>query len=179
MPRKLALAAALIAAACALPAAGGAAPTRAALPLQGVLVPGRTLGGVGLGDSVRRVTELWGADFRRCDGCALPTRFYTYDDRDATRTGLGAGVAFRGGRVVAVFTLGAPSGWRTSEGLKLGEIMPKAAEVYGNGFRWHSCVGYMAMSLAAAGSDAVTSIYTDGNVVYGFALTNPSLSVCQ
>jgi hypothetical protein len=177
MTAKLALLAAL-AAGLAVPAQGLAAPTRAALPLQGVLVPGRTLGGVALGDSVRRVTELWGANRRRCQGCTLPTWFYTYDDRDETRAGLGAGVAFRGGRVVAVFTLGAPFGWRTSDGLKLGEIMPKAAEVYGPGFRWRSCVGYMAMSMPT-GAGTVTSIYTDGNVVYGFALTHPSLSVCQ
>jgi hypothetical protein len=177
MSRTLFLACALLAA-LVLPAEGIAAPTRAALPLQGVLVPGHSLAGVALGDSVRHVNELWGRSFRRCDGCALPTRFYTYDDRDESRAGLGAGVAFRGGRVVAVFTLGAPFGWRTSDGLKLGEIMPKAVDVYGGGFRWRSCVGYMAMSIPA-GAATVTSIYTDGNVVYGFALTHASLSVCQ
>jgi hypothetical protein len=176
MPARLALLAAL-AASLALPAQGLAAPTRAALPLKGVLVPGRTLGGVGLGDSIRHVTELWGADYRRCQGCTLPTWFFTYDDRDEARAGLGAGVAFRGGRVVAVFTLGAPFGWRTSDGLKLGEILPRAAKVYGE-LHWRSCVGYMAMSIPT-GADTVTSIYTDGNVVYGFALTHPSLSVCQ
>lgn len=176
MRAPLALAAVALAAAL-LPASALATGKRAALPQKGVLVPGKSLGGVGLGDTRRTVTDRWGTDYRVCDGCALPTWFFTYDDGDPNLRGLGAGVAFRGDRVVAVFTLGSPFGWRTTDGLKLGQLLPNANETYAS-LRWKTCIGYIAMSVRS-GSNAVTSIYTDGNVVYGFALTHPSLPVCQ
>jgi hypothetical protein len=164
--------------ATAIPAGSTAAPTRAALPRQGVLVPGKSLGGVALGDTRADVLGRWGSGYRVCDGCALPTLFFTYDDEaDATLQGLGAGVVFRGGRVVAVFTLGMPTGWRTADGLTLGQLLPNAGDRY-DGLRWKTCIGYIAMTLRAS-ADAVTSIYTDGNTVYGFALTHRSQPVCQ
>src|SRR4051812_22430054 len=160
----LVLAAALLAAAL-LPAPGVARPTRAALPLKGVLVPGKGLAGVRLGDSQQRVLELWGDEYRVCDGCELPTWFFTYGERDPRHDGLGAAVAFRNGRAVAVFTLGATIGWRTSDGLVIGDLLPKAAHVY-EGLRWKSCIGYVAMTMQSS-RDVVTSIYTDGNTIYG------------
>ena len=67
----------------------------------------------------------------------------------------------------AVFTLGSPPGWHTAEGLLIGEQIDKANELYGQ-LGWSVCVGYGAMSMR--NSKTVTSIYTTGEAVYGFAL---------
>jgi hypothetical protein len=169
---KLALALAVLAAAL-LPAAGLAAPTKAALPQKGVLVPGKSLAGVKLGDSQLRVLQLWGDQFRVCDWCDEQTWFFTYRDPD----GIGAGVSFRNNRVVAVFTLGTPFGWKTTGGLQLGESLTRIDAVY-EAPKWRTCIGYVAMTVARTPS-VVTSIYTDGNTIYGFALTHPAQPVCQ
>src|SRR3954454_9220030 len=97
---KLALTLAVLLAAV-LPAgslAAGDKGARAALPAKGVLVPGKSLAGVRLGDSEQRVLALWGDDHTACDWCRLETWLYTYDDPIA----LGAAVSFANGRVVAV-----------------------------------------------------------------------------
>jgi hypothetical protein len=167
---KLALA--LAVAALVLPAQSIAAPTKATLPQRGVLVPGKSLAGVKLGDSVQRVVDLWGGEYRVCDWCDQPTWFYTYPDQ-----GIGAAVGFRNNRVVSVFTLGAPYGWKTADGLQLGEPLTRVDALY-ESLRWKTCIGYVAMTLKRTAS-VVTSIYTDGDTVYGFALTHPSQPVCQ
>ena len=149
------------------------------LPLRGVLVPGKTLAGVGLGDSVASVKRVWGGSYRICKSCntkgsGRQTWFYTYL-RDAQS--LGAAVTFnRGGKVVAVFTLGSPAGWRTQEGLLLGEQIDRVVDLYGH-LKWRVCIGYGALSMNKPG--IVTSIYTNGEAVYGFALTAPNEPVCQ
>jgi hypothetical protein len=167
---KLALA--LVLAALALPAQSIATPTKAALPQKGLLVPGKSLAGVKLGDPVQRVLELWGRDYRVCSWCDVPTWFFTYPDQ-----GIGAAVGIRNNRVVAVFTLGTPLGWKTTDGLQLGAAQTAIEEVYESP-RWKTCIGYVAMTVTKT-SSVVTSIYSDGNTVYGFALTHPSQPVCQ
>jgi hypothetical protein len=156
--------------------AGNAAVT---LPLRGILVPGKTLAGVALGDSVKSVKTRWGGSYRICKSCnekssGRQTWFYTYL-RDAQS--LGAAVTFsRQGKVVAVFTLGSPAGWRTQEGLLLGEQIDRVVDLYGH-LKWRVCIGYGALSMNKPG--IVTSIYTNGEAVYGFALTAPNEPVCQ
>jgi hypothetical protein len=173
---KLALAAAL-ALVAVLPAQGLAAGDRGShrtLPLKGVLVPGTSLAGVKLGDPEQRVRELWGSHYRLCDWCRVKTWFFTYDDPDS----LGAAVSFVKGRAVAVFTLGAPAGWRSVHGLRLGDGAEKIDSVYGSELRWTMCAGYVAMTIQSR-AGTVTSIYNDGQSVYGFALTLSSQPVCQ
>ena len=80
-------------------------------------------------------------------------------------------------RVTAVFTLGAPIGWRTAQGLRVGEELTRVDDVYGSDLGWSRCIGYGAMTMRATG--VVTSIYTAGETVYGFALTRPGQPVCQ
>lgn len=158
-------------AATAAPAAPASPLAQAAVPAKGVLAPGKSLGGVKLGDTQASVRARWGSSYSACRVCARPTWLYTY------RTGrTGAAVSFRDGRVSAIFTLGAPSGWRTTQGLRLGDATTVAMGLY-DGFSWKSCIGYGALSLRAPG--VVTSIYTYGESVYGFALTRPSEPVCQ
>jgi hypothetical protein len=149
------------------------------LPLRGVLVPGKTLAGVALGDTVQSVKGRWGTAFRICNTCndrtsGRQTWFYTYM-RDAQS--LGAAVTFdKQGKVVAVFTLGSPAGWHTQEGLLLGEQIDRVVDLYGH-LKWKVCIGYGALSMRKPG--IVTSIYTNGEAVYGFALTKPAEPVCQ
>jgi hypothetical protein len=152
---------------------GSSAESHAAtLPARGVLAPGQSLGGVRLGDTAERVKARWGASFTRCKVCALPTWLFTY----ASGRPAGAAVSFRNGRVAAVFTLGVPRGWRTTRGLALGDPADRIERVYG-ALRWSRCIGYGALSIRRPG--VVSSIYTYGESVYGFALTRPSEPVCQ
>jgi hypothetical protein len=149
------------------------------LPLRGILVPGKSLAGVSLGDTLQTVKTRWGTTYRVCGSCnskasGRQTWFYTYM-RDAQS--LGAAVNFnKHGKVVAVFTLGSPSGWRTQEGLLLGEQIDRVVDLYGT-LKWRVCIGYGALSMRKPG--IVTSIYTNGEAVYGFALTTPQEPVCQ
>jgi len=145
----------------------------AELPARGVLTPGESLAGVHLGDTVAKVKRLWGSNYKVCPSCKAPTWFYFYSRGEP----LGAAVRFnKQGHVAAVFTLGSPTGWRTAEGLLVGEQIDKVVRLYGS-LGWHVCIGYGAMSMRKG--DVVTSIYTTGQVVYGFALTAPKEPVCQ
>ena len=58
----------------------------------------------------------------------------------------------------------------------LGDPAEKVLRVYGV-LPWSRCIGYGAVSIRGPG--AVSSIYTFGESVYGFALTLPSEPVCQ
>ncbi len=143
-----------------------------ALPAQGVLTPGQSLGGVRLGDTQTSVRARWGSRYTRCTVCKRTTWLYTY----GTGSPAGAAVSFRAARVSAVFTLGVPRGWRTTRGVALGDPADKVLRVYGS-LPWSRCIGYGAVSIRRPG--VVSSIYTYGESVYGFALTLPSEPVCQ
>ena len=161
-----------LALALVLPTTAPATPlAQAAVPAKGVLEPGKSLGGVKLGDTMAAVRARWGGRYELCRVCERTTWLYTSPPR---RTG--AAVSFRSGRVSAVFTLGAPIGWRTTQGLRLGDATTQALDLY-KGFAWSRCIGYGALSMR--GRSVVTSIYTYGESVYGFALTRPSEPVCQ
>jgi hypothetical protein len=137
-----------------------------------VLAPGKSLGGVRLGDSPAQVRARWGSRFTRCAVCPTITWLYTYPSGGPR----GAAVSFRGGRATAVFTLGLPRGWRTTKGVVLGDPAEKVQAVYGR-LAWRRCIGYGALTMRSAG--VVSSIYTYGESVYGFALTRPGEPVCQ
>jgi hypothetical protein len=134
-----------------------------------VLVPGKSLGGIRLGDSGAKVLALWGRDYSR-----LPGRPMTWLYMSPTGDPYGAGVSFRDGKVTAIFTLGGIEGWRRSDGLRVGQLFSKFNDPKG---KTTACNGYGAISSHRA--DAVTSILTNGQSVYGFALTRPSEPVCH
>jgi hypothetical protein len=144
----------------------------AALPKQGVLVSNQSLAGIRLGDTRAAVRKLWGGRFTSCGGCKPETWFYFYPP---PADPVGAAVEFLGGKVVAVFTLGSPAGWRTSTGIKVGQILgfPRASDP-----QWLTCNGYSAKPAKRSGT-AVASILTQGAAVYGFALTRPGVSPCH
>jgi len=153
---------------------GGAAAHRASdLPAHGVLAPGISLAGVHIGDTTAKVKSVWGKNYKLCPDCKGTYWYYIYK----TGEPLGAAVKFdKAGKVVAAFTLGSPTGWRTKEGLGMGEQIDKVTRLYGQ-VGWHVCLGYGAMSMR--NGTTVTSIYTTGEAVYGFAITAPSEPICQ
>jgi hypothetical protein len=152
------------------PVATAAPEATAGLPARGVLAPGQSLGGLTLGATPATVRARWGTRYTLCAVCKRTT--WPYSGRATT----GAAVAFRNGRVAAVFTLGVPRGWRTSRGVSLGDPATKVDTVYG-ALPWSRCLGYGALSIRRSG--VVASIYTYGESVYGFALTLASEPVCQ
>lgn len=160
--------------ALAIVLAAASGPGSGGLPRRGVLVPGKSLAGVRLGETAGDVRSRWGSGYRVCDGCTQPTWYFTYER--TTGEPLGVGVSFRRRRASAVFTLGSPAGWRTQEGLRLGEGIERAQELY-DGLVWKTCIGYQALSMRRAG--VVTSIYASGESVYGFALTRPGDPICR
>jgi len=144
------------------------------LPARGILHPGKSLAGVRLGDSMERVEQLWGHNYRVCQSrqCPHPTWYYIYP----TGEPLGASVRFKNGRVVTIFTLGSPTGWRTAEGLVIGEQVDRISELYGK-LNADACIGYGALTMRT--KSVRTAIYTYGPIVYGFALSRPSEPVCN
>ncbi len=161
-------------------AAGGASAARTAqaLPPVGILTPGVSLGGVHIGDSEAQVIKRWGSAYAvcpsiQCKGTDVVWLFvYSHGEP------LGAAVRFNKlGRVVAVFTLGSPTGWKTHEGLQIGQAVDDAYRIYGQNLAWSVCLGYGAISMR--NSQAVTSIYTTGDNIYGFAITAPGVPICQ
>ena len=156
------------------PALGSATKAGAFLPAKGILHPGKSLAGIKLGDTMARVKQVWGGNYKVCEGkqCPYPTWYYIYPKGEP----LGASVRFKNGRVVTIFTLGSPIGWRTAEGLIIGEQVDRIAQLYGK-LTWNVCIGYGAMTMRT--NSAVTAIYTTGESVYGFALTRPTEPVCN
>jgi hypothetical protein len=145
-----------------------AASAQAAPPLHGVLVPGRSLGGLRLGDSEASVRARYGNFHGTCTDCARPTWYYTY--RRFTQQGVG--IEFRGGRIAGVFTVWQPVGWRTANGIEVG--MPK----------WRlpqltpqQCAGYLALTRRTR--TAVTVYYVLDDRIWAFALLRPDEAVCR
>src|SRR5437868_2943807 len=93
-----------------------AAPASAALPKAGMLVPGRSLGGIHLGETATQVRAALGSSYGVCRGCSTTTWYFTY--RPFDRHGLAVELAR--GRVSGVYTVWKPSGWSTTSGLGLG-----------------------------------------------------------
>ena len=58
----------------------------------------------------------------------------------------------------------------------MGEQIERITTLYGK-LSWSVCTGYGAMSMRT--SQAVTSIYTTGEAVYGFALSRPQEPICN
>jgi hypothetical protein len=157
-----------------LPATGAAQQGReAVLPPHGVLIAGKSLAGVGLGATQSDVLAAWGPRHEVCDSCKLTTWTYVY-----ATVPVGAAVVFdKTGHAVAVFTLGQPLGWRTREGLQLGADVHDLAAMYdAPSMDYKACIGFSALSMRQG--RVVTSILTQAEQVYGFALTVPEQTVC-
>jgi hypothetical protein len=147
------------------------APAASAPPAKGLLVPGRSLGGVSVGMTKADVLRVWGSRHGVCRDCPRTTWYFNYEKFVAQ----GAGVVFEGGHVSHVFTVWSPDGWRSADGLALGA---SEAEVDGkivlNDERL--CDGYDA--LLAEGKTASTVYYLYDGRLWGFGLTKPGANPC-
>jgi hypothetical protein len=144
----------------------------AAPPRAGMLVPGKRLGGLALGASQNEVRAAWGARHGVCRGCRKPTWYFNFAPFEPQ----GAGVTFERGRAVAIFTLWAPAGWRTTRGLKVGDEASRAATLH-RGLLRINCGTYYALTQDTP--RAVTSIYVHDEKVWGFGLSRPREPVCR
>jgi hypothetical protein len=77
--------------------------------------------------------------------------------------------------VVAVFTLWAPPGWRTSAGLRIGEPALRLQATY-RPLRRTRCRGYDAYALPGSGTRSV--VYVVDGEVWGFALLERDHAIC-
>ena len=151
---------------------GSHAAARGHLPMRGVVVPGVSLAGIRIGDTGQHVRQVWGSSFVTCKYCSDPTWLYEYVNGEP----LGTAARFQKGRVVAVFTLGSPAGWRTNRGLYIGAPISNAYEFL-QSTGTTRCIGFDAITLRHG--NVVTAIYSSAGVVYGFALVTPAMTVCQ
>lgn len=163
--RRSLLGTTMIALALAVPAAAG-------LPKAGVLVPGRSLGGVRLGESPRAVRAALGTFYGTCRGCPRRTWYFTYGSFD--RHGLA--VEFDRGRVSGVYTLWRPAGWHGPHKLGFGTSVLAVHRLTGAS-RTVRCGTYDALVHDAAG--ARTAYFLVKGRLWGFGLFGRGTSPCR
>lgn len=152
-------------------ALAAASPVTAALPAQGTLVPGRSLGGVHLGEPAAQVQAALGVH-GVCHSCAHTTWYFTYKPFD--RHGLG--VELTRGRVSGVYTLWQPDGWTAPRGLVLGAFEAQVSQSQGT-LVPTTCTGYQALVRDSA--TARTVFYLLGGKLWGFGLFAAGDSPCR
>lgn len=150
----------------------GAPSAAGAPPREGLVVPGRTLGGLALGATRGQVRAAWGTRYGVCRDCRAETWYFNHRKFEPQ----GAGVTFRRGRAVALFTMWSPPGWRTPQGLRIGDPQFRVSAVYGSLFRV-DCGRYSALTMRRG--RVVTSFYVVDEQVWGFGLSRPVQSVCR
>lgn len=148
------------------------APASAAPPRAGLVIPGKSLGGLALGATRSRVKAAWGTRYGVCRDCRAETWYFNLRRFEPQ----GAGVTFRRGRAVALFTLWSPPGWRTPQGLRVGDPEFRISTVYGSLFRV-DCGRYSASTMRNKG--VTTAIYVLDGQVWGFGLSRPGQAVCR
>jgi hypothetical protein len=149
-----------------------AAPALAAPPGAGVLVPGRSLGGLALGQTKAAVEQRWGRAYGVCRGCERETWYFNYYAFQPR----GAGIELRNGRVSGIFTLYQPLGWRTTREVALADPVTRVTSVYGALLR-HDCVGYYALTMRQGGT--TTAFYVLGDRLWAFGLFAAGVPLCR
>jgi hypothetical protein len=163
--RRSILATSVTALALAVPAAAG-------LPKAGVLVPGRSLGGVRLGESPRAVRAALGTFYGTCRDCRRRTWYFTYGSFD--RHGLAVELAQ--GRVSGVYTLWRPAGWHGPHKLGFGTSTLAVHRLTGAS-RTIRCGDYDALVRDSGG--ARTAYYLFKGRLWGFGLFERGTSPCR
>ncbi|MEK6274184.1 MAG: hypothetical protein AABM30_02475 [Actinomycetota bacterium] len=144
----------------------------AAPPRAGVLVPGKSLGGLALGATPAQVLAAWGARFGTCRDCRRKTWYFNLRPFEPQ----GAGVTFRRGRVVALFTVWSPPGWRTDRGLRIDDPAARISGLYGPLLRTN-CGTYAVLTLARGRTR--TSFYVVDERVWGLGLSRSGERTCR
>ena len=168
-------------------------------PVKGVVVPGQSIGGITLGMTEKQVEQRWGHSFFVCTKCG-PNLVWLFEYPGAEPLGAAIkfGVPAKSGvtpasstksgptttppakldptaKVVAVFTLGSPTGWGT-KGAMMFDPVSNVYNLFGNTGD-AQCIGYDALTVRIGAS--TMSFYTASGVIYGYALTAPSQPPCQ
>jgi hypothetical protein len=149
-----------------------AAPAAAGLPKAGVLVPGRSLGGIRLGESPRAVRAALGPFYGTCRGCSRRTWYFTYHPFDKR----GLAVEFTRGHVSGLYTLWQPKGWHAQRKLGFGST-PLAVHALVGRTRTVVCRGYDALVRDSA--HARTAYYLFGGRLWGFGLFHRGANPCR
>jgi hypothetical protein len=149
-----------------------AATAAAGLPRAGKLVPGRSLGGIQLGESSGAVRAALGTFYGSCRGCTHRTWYFTYGPE--IRRGLA--VELTGGRVSGVYTLWRPAGWHAPHGLGFGSSVLVVHRLTGAS-RTVPCRGYEA--LVRDSGHARTAYYLFDGRLWGFGLFPRGASPCR
>jgi hypothetical protein len=144
----------------------------ATAPRSGLFIPGVSLGGVKLGMTQAQVRARWGSDYGVCRACPMPTWYYNYVKRQPQ----GLGVTFKDHRVDSVFTIWAPSGWHTPEGLAIGQPDVQIGALYGHVFRT-DCANYAAIWFKKR--KVVVVVYIAQSKVFGFGLSRVGAQLCR
>ena len=153
----------------ALVLAGSAA---AALPRAGALVPGRSLGGIRLGESPGAVRAELGRSYGTCRGCAHSTWYFTY--QPFTQAGLA--VEFDRGRVSGAYTLWRPQGGHAPHHLRFGATPLTVHDRVGT-LHTVPCQGYIA--LVRDTFHARTVYYLYAGRLWGFGLFRRGATPCR
>jgi hypothetical protein len=155
----------LIALALAVPAAAG-------LPRPGTLVPGRSLGGVRLGEPAAAVRAALGTFYGTCRGCPRRTWYFTYGQFD--KHGLAVELTHR--RVSGVYTLWRPAGWHAPHELGFGASVLAVHRLVGAA-RTVTCRSYEALVRDSA--HASTAYYLFAGRLWGFGLFRRGAGPCR
>jgi hypothetical protein len=149
-----------------------AAPAAAGLPQAGALVPGRSLGGIRLGESPRAVRARLGTFYGACRDCARRTWYFTY--RPEGRSGLA--VEFSRGRVSGLYTVWRPARWHAPHRLVVGSPVLAVHEL-GHTSVTFTCHGYAALVHDSA--RARTAYWVYRGKLWGFGLFRPGGNPCR
>jgi hypothetical protein len=99
--------------------------TGGTLPKAGVLVPGRSLAGVAVGETTAQLRATLGTFYGVCDGCAHTTWYFTPGRWQQS----GLAVELTGGRVSGLYTVWNPAGWRARSGLEIGAVEAQVTQL--------------------------------------------------
>ena len=149
-----------------------AAPAAAGLPKVGVLVPGRSLGGIRLGESPGAVRAALGTFYGTCRDCPRRTWYFTY--RPFDRHGLA--VELTDGHVSGIYTLWQPAGWHGPHKLGFGSSALAVHHLTGAS-RNVTCTDYEA--LAHDSGQARTAYYLFKGRLWGFGLFRRGADPCR
>ncbi|HKD95086.1 MAG TPA: hypothetical protein VKB43_10315 [Gaiellaceae bacterium] len=156
----------------AVVALGLAATAAAGLPRAGALVPGRSLGGIRLGESPGAVRAALGTFYGTCRGCPRRTWYFTYAPDDKH----GLAVEFTGGKVSGVYTLWRPAGWHAPHKLGFGTSVLAVHRLTGAS-QTATCTNYEALVRDSA--HARTAYYLYDGKLWGFGLFRRGASPCR
>lgn len=135
-------------------------------------MPGRSLGGVRLGESARSVRAALGGFYGSCLSCSRHTWYFTY--RAFGTQGLA--VELERGRVSALYTLWRPKGWHAPGGLRFGATPLTVHQRVGT-TRTVTCHGYDAFVRDSAHSR--TAYYLFDGRLWGFGLFRHGATPCR